>query len=135
VALHQLGIGFSSSPKQLLHFFALPIVIIAPVGIYPLQRVVDAAQKELRCFPALGRRRAAAEIGGAGMGEERVRFLEKSKAQWKGKAQALEAENAHLKAKAQEEAWPQEASIRLKKTAESPHRILWFFGISPSAHL
>ena len=38
--------------------------------------------------------------------ENRVRFLENSKAQWKAKAQALEQEQAHLKAK---------APIRLKK--------------------
>jgi len=52
--------------------------------------------------------------------ENRVRFLEKSKAQWKGKAQALEVENAHLKVKVQEEAWPQEASTRLKKNGRIP---------------
>ena len=46
--------------------------------------------------------------------ENRVRFLEKSKAQWKSKARVLEKENAHLKAKAQEER-SREASIAVKK--------------------
>ncbi|MBT4502492.1 MAG: hypothetical protein HOC74_32465 [Gemmatimonadetes bacterium] len=46
--------------------------------------------------------------------ENRVRFLEKSKAQWRSKALALERENAHLKAKAQEER-SGEASIAVKK--------------------
>jgi len=49
-----------------------------------------------------------------------VRFLEKSKAHWKAKAQALEKEKAHLKAQAQEQERPQEAPIALKKTAEGP---------------
>ena len=34
--------------------------------------------------------------------ENRVRFLEKSKDKWKTRAQALEQENAHLKAQAQQ---------------------------------
>ena len=46
--------------------------------------------------------------------ENRVRFLEKSKAQWKSKARALEKEKAHLKAKAQEER-QREAPLSLKK--------------------
>ena len=52
--------------------------------------------------------------------ENRVRFLEKSKAHWKAKAQTLEKEKAHLKAQAQEQERPQEAPIALKKTAEGP---------------
>jgi len=47
--------------------------------------------------------------------ENRVRFLEKSKAQWKSKARDLEQENAHLKAKLQEEERQREAPIWLKK--------------------
>jgi hypothetical protein len=47
--------------------------------------------------------------------ENRVRFLEKSKAQWKSKAQALEKENAWLKAQVQAEDGQREASIALKK--------------------
>ena len=46
--------------------------------------------------------------------ENRVRFLEKSKAEWKSRARALAKENAHLKAKAQEER-SREASIAVKK--------------------
>ena len=34
--------------------------------------------------------------------ENRVRFLEQSKAEWKTRARALEKENAHLKAQAQQ---------------------------------
>ena len=47
--------------------------------------------------------------------ENRVRFLEKSKAQWKSKAQALEKEKAQLKAKAQEAERQRAAPIPLKK--------------------
>ena len=47
--------------------------------------------------------------------ENRVRFLEKSKERWKSKAQALEKENAQLKAQAPEEERQQKASISLKK--------------------
>lgn len=47
--------------------------------------------------------------------ENRVCFLEKSKEAWKSKAQALERENAHLKAQAQAEERPREVSMALKK--------------------
>ena len=47
--------------------------------------------------------------------ENRVRFLETSKEHWKSKAQALEKENAHLKAQAPEEERQPEAPIPLKK--------------------
>ena len=49
-----------------------------------------------------------------------MRFLEKSKAHWKAKAQALEKEKAHLKAQAQEQERPQEAPIALKKRLKAP---------------
>jgi phage shock protein A len=47
--------------------------------------------------------------------ENRVRFLEKSKAEWKSRARELEKEKAHLKAQAQPGDLPGEASSLLKK--------------------
>lgn len=52
--------------------------------------------------------------------ENRVRFLEKSKAEWKSRARALEKENAHLKAQAPPGAIQGEAFPPLKKNADTP---------------
>jgi hypothetical protein len=48
--------------------------------------------------------------------ENRVRFLEKSKAEWKSRARALEKENARLKAQAQ----PGDLPLAKKKPLKRP---------------
>ena len=82
-------IPYKSPPRKLLRFF-----------------LKSRDQWKAKCQRAKGRVKRL---------ENRVRFLETSKAQWKSKAQALEAENAQLKGKAQEEAWQRAAALSLKK--------------------